>query len=141
MPTLLSFSGCAAALFVCALATVEARGAQNSPSTVKEVMLTMTEPASTVIFAAQAEPPPTDAAWIAVENAAQMLVDSGRLLTRAPLAKDDPSWKELAAALVTEAEQTLAIARKRDADALAEAADAVYLTCPACHKRFLAPGP
>ena len=139
MPTFLSASGCAAAVLVCALVTAEGRGAQETPSTVKDVMLTMTVPASTVIFEAQSEPPATDAAWIAVQKAAQMLAESGRLLARPPLTKNDADWTDMAAALVTEAEKTLAVAGRRDAAALAEAGDAVYLTCETCHGRFLAP--
>lgn len=127
-------------VLVFAVVTTEGRGAQETPSTVRDVMLTMTVPASTAIFAAQSEPPTTDAAWIAVQKAAQMLAESGRLLTRPPLAKNNADWTDMAAALVTEAEKTLAIAGKRDADALAEAGDAVYLTCETCHERFLAPG-
>jgi cytochrome c556 len=140
MPTFLSSAGCAAAALVFAVVTTDGRGAQETPPTVRDIMLTMTEPATTAIFAAQSEPPTTDAGWIAVQKAAHMLAESGRLLARPPLTRNDASWTDMAAALVTEAEKTLAVAGKRDADALAEAGDAVYLTCRTCHDRFLAPG-
>ena len=103
-------------------------------------MVTMTVPASTVIFEAQSESPATDAAWAGVQKAAQILAESGRLLSRPPVAKSNEHWAELAAAMVAEAEKTLAVAGKRDAGALAEAGDAVYLTCKTCHDRFPPPG-
>ena len=139
MPTFLSSTGLAAGLLVCAITVTQGRMTQ-APVSVKDVMVRMTEPSSTVIFEAQSEPPTTDKAWIGVQKAAQILADSGRLLTRPPLAKSDEHWSELAAAMVAEAEKTLAVAGKRDADALAEAADAVYLTCKSCHDRFPPPG-
>ena len=139
MPTFLSSTGLAAGLLVCAITVTQGRMTQ-APVSVKDVMARMTEPSSTVIFEAQSEPPTTDKAWIGVQKAAHILAESGRLLARPPLAKNDAHWTDMAAALVTEAEKTLVIAEKRDADALAEAGDAVYLTCKSCHDRFPPPG-
>lgn len=103
-------------------------------------MVTMTVPASTVIFEAQSESPTTEAGWAGVQKAAEILAESGRLLARPPLAKRDEHWTEMAAAMAAEAGKTLAIAGERDAGALADAADAVYLTCKGCHDRFPPPG-
>ncbi len=139
MPTFHSSTGLAAGLLVCAITVTQARMAQ-APASVKDVMVTMTVPASTVIFAAQSESPTTAAGWLAVQEAAQIMAESGRLLTRPPLAKSDEHWTEMAAAMVAEAEKTLAVAGTRDADAIAEAGDAVYLTCKSCHDRFPPPG-
>jgi hypothetical protein len=124
----------------CSLSVMAAAGySQQSqpPATVIELMLSTMEPASTVIFTAQAEPPTNRAGWTAVAQAAETLAESGRQLTRAPLARPEPAWKEMADALTAESLRAAAAARKQDADGLVEVGDALYETCRACHTHFL----
>ena len=108
-----------------------------APRTVQELMVAVVVPASNVIFEAQAEPPANDAGWAAVQKAAGDLAESGRALMRPPLGRDDAAWKDQAELLVRESVRTSAAAAKRDADALLESGDGVYVTCKACHDRFM----
>lgn len=100
-------------------------------------MTSMTIPASDAIFEAASEPPTTDEKWGALRKAAETLAASGRLLTRAELARDQTTWMEMARALVDKAEATLKVAQTKNADALAPASDDVYTTCENCHTRYL----
>ena len=109
--------------------------AKEAPS-VKDVMVTMTVPASDAIFAAAYEPPKEAAQWVALRASAKALADSGRVLTTVPRAKEDAEWTEMARALVTSAEATFKAIDKKDADGLATASDEVFLTCKTCHDRY-----
>jgi cytochrome c556 len=102
-------------------------------------MTTMTIPASDAIFAAGTEPPKETAQWLAPRASAKTLADRGRVLTTIPRAKDNAEWTEMARALVTNAERTLKAIDAMDADALSNAGDEMYVTCKACHDRFVGP--
>jgi len=112
--------------------------APKAPPSVKEVMTTMTVPASEAIFSAASEPPKEAAQWVALRASAKALADSGRVLTTADRAKNDAEWIEMARAMVTSAEATFKAIDKKDADALSTASGNVYLTCETCHARFMA---
>ena len=103
---------------------------------VKDVMATMTVPASDAVFSAASEPPRGAAQWVALQASAKTLAESGRLLTTTSR-KDDPEWIEMARALVTEAEATLKVIETRNADALSQAGETLYVTCETCHARFM----
>jgi cytochrome c556 len=123
-----------------ALLAVSIAGAaqrESEPTTVRELMLTVTIPASDVIFSAQAEPPATPDGWRAVEQAARTLAESGHALKRPPLAKPEKEWPELADAMVAQAVRAGAAAAKRDADAVSETADALFESCDNCHDRYI----
>jgi hypothetical protein len=114
-----------------------ARQTAPTPKTVKEVMTTMTIPASDAVFDAAAEPPAGAEAWTALRKSAVTLAESGRLLMRNPLAKDKDTWIDMARDLVREAEATIKVAEAKDRNALEKAGDSVYATCKACHGRYM----
>lgn len=119
--------------------TVAARqGAAPNTANVKQVMLTMTIPASDVIFAAASEPPKDESGWKDVRKNALVLTESGELLLTGRLAKDKAAWMDMARAMVTQANVTLKAIDGKDLDALAQAADDLYVTCKACHDRYAA---
>lgn len=122
---------------VAGVAIAQQRG-DSRPSTVTEVMTSMTIPSSDEIFEAASDPPANDERWAKVRLAALTLAESGRLLTTTKLAKDTGTWMEMAAALVKEAEKAAQIANAKDAKALEAVADSVYLTCETCHSRYMA---
>jgi hypothetical protein len=129
-------------LTVATLSPVAAGARQDSargPASVKDVMTSMTIPASDVIFDAASSPPATDAAWAAVRKAADTLAASGRLPMTAPLARDSKTWMEMARAMVTQGEATMEVADAKARARLEAASDAVYTTCEACHARYLQP--
>ena len=125
----------AGALLLAAGATAGQSG--TAQSTVRDIMLGMTAPASDVIFKAQSEAPTTDEEWRAVQAAAERLAESGRLLLRAPRARPEAEWKEMTEALIRAAERVGTLAGTHDGTALVDAGDAVYLTCETCHVRFV----
>jgi hypothetical protein len=121
---------------VLAAGTAVPQDSTKAAPTVKEVMTTMTVPASDAIFSAASEPPKDAAQWAALRASAAMLAESGRLLNTTPRAKDDREWVEMARALVTETEATFKAIDAKDLDALSQAGDGVYLTCKTCHDRY-----
>lgn len=131
----------AALALLAAWATTEAARAEQdtpeAPTTVKEVMMTMTIPSSEVIFDAAAEPPEDDQRWVAVQESAATLGEAGMLLMTSQFAKDDTTWMDRARGLVDQAEATLKAVEARDIDALWMAGDGVYLACDACHENYM----
>ena len=120
-------------------AAVARQDAEKAPATVKQVMQTMTEPSSEVIFTAASEPPKDQQQWEAVRKSAVVLAESGRLLMTGGRARDNTTWMEMARALVDQAEATLKAAEAKNSDALSQAGDDAYLTCETCHGRYMAP--
>jgi hypothetical protein len=112
----------------------------RGPASVKEVMTSMTVPASDAIFDAPSNPPDNDAKWAALRKSADTLAASGRLLMTAGLARDTTTWMEMTRAMVTQAEATATIAEAKARDRLEQASDDVYATCKPCHDRY-APQP
>jgi len=129
----------AGAMLATAAATAQ-QDADTAPATVKQVMQTMTEPSSEVIFTAASEPPKDQQQWEAVRKSAVVLAESGRLLMTGGRAKDNTTWMEMARALVNQAEATLKAAEAKNSDALSKAGDDVYLTCETCHARYMDTG-
>jgi len=117
--------------------TAASQDANKAAQTVKDVMQTMTIPASGAIFSAASEPPKDETQWVALRTSAATLAESGRLLTMTARAKDDHDWTEMARALVTEAEATFKAIDAKDPDTLSQASDSLYLTCETCHARYL----
>ena len=107
------------------------------PAAGKGAMTSMTIPASDRVFEAASEPPKTDDTWAVLRKAVETLAASGRLLTRAELARDKTTWMEMARALVTEADKALKVVQAKNGDALAQAGDDLYMTCENCHARYL----
>lgn len=116
--------------------TVTARQAHDTTS-VKQVMLTMTIPASDVIFTAASEPPKDEQTWQDLRKNVLVLNESGQLLLSSRLAKDNGEWVEMARAMITQATVTLKATDAKDLDALAQAADDLYVTCKTCHDRYM----
>lgn len=116
--------------------TAATQDVNKAAPTVKDVMTTMTVPASDAIFSAASEPPKDAAQWVALRASVATLAESGRLLSRTGSAKDDHEWIEMARAMVTEAEATFRVIDAKDAEALSQVGDSVYLTCKTCHDRY-----
>lgn len=127
------------AIAVATLASVALarQNAGQTPRTVKEVMTTMTIPASDAIFDGAAEPPTSAEGWGAIRKQAVTLAESGKLLMTDALAKDKATWMERADDLVREAEAVVKVADAKNRDALEQAGDRVYATCEACHERYM----
>jgi hypothetical protein len=131
--TLLLTLSTAGALLLPLLTTTEA----SQATTVKQVMVNMTIPASEVIFDAAADPPQTAERWEAVRKSAATLAESGQMLQTTGIAKDTGTWIEMAQEMVNQAQATLKAANAKDAGALSAVGDRVYVTCDTCHKRYM----
>lgn len=119
------------------MATITAgQDASRDTTNVKQVMLTMTIPASDAIFTAASEPPKDDQMWQEVKKSALVLAESGELLLSKDLAKDNAMWAELAHALITHAKVASKAVDAKNAEALAQVADDMYTTCKACHDEY-----
>jgi hypothetical protein len=117
--------------------TAASQDANKAAQTVKGVMQTMTIPASDEIFSAAFEPPKDETQWVALRASAATLAESGRLLTTTGPAKRDTKWLEMARALATEAEATFKAIDAKNPEGLARAGDSLYVTCKACHTRYM----
>jgi hypothetical protein len=134
-----SFSILVVTAFLASGAARAPQDAQTAPATVKDVMVTMTIPASDAIFSAASDPPRSEEQWEELRKSAETLAASGRLLMRTELARDTTTWIERARALVTQAETTVTLAGAKAGDRLEQAGDDVYATCEACHERYFQP--
>src|SRR5262245_45131962 len=116
----------AAAVMVTFASVIDARqNTTGTPTTVKEVMTTMTIPASAGVFDAAAEPPANAEAWATLRKHAATLAESGKLLLTDAFARDKTTWMNMARDLVREAEATIKIADAKNREELEKAADSV----------------
>ena len=130
--TFLALAGSAALLLVTGRVV-----AQQKPMTVKQIMTSLTIPSSDAIFAAAYETPTSDEQWAAVRKSATALGESGKLLMNADHAGSDEAWARMARALVDQAAAAFEAAEAKDAEAMMQAGDDVYLTCENCHAQFM----
>ena len=107
-------------------------------ASVAELMRAMTIPSSNALFAAQGEAPQDDAAWLSVQTNALLLAESGNLLMIGSRARDHADWDTRSRALIDAAVLALTAARAKDAVSFGQAADAIYASCEACHRQYLA---
>ena len=124
------------AMMMCAATIAAQQDTQRETMTVKQVMETMTIPASDAIFSAAAETQKDAKVWQEARRSAVVLAESGDLLMTGGRAKDSTTWLDMSRALVTQAQAALKAIDAKDGDALAEASDSLYTTCKACHDRY-----
>ena len=127
----------AAAVLAWTMASAAAQEPAKPPRTVKEVMTTMTVPASEAIFRAASESPRNDEQWAALGKAAETLAASGRLLMTPALARDTAAWTAFSRTLVAQATALSKITEAKRGDALEQAGNDLYETCETCHMRYL----
>ena len=125
------------AMMMCAATIAAQQDTQRETVTVKQVMETMTIPASDAIFSAAAETQRDAKVWQEARKAAVVLAESGDLLMTGGRAKDSTTWLDMSRALVTQAQAALKAIDAKDGDALVQASDSLYDTCKACHDRYM----
>jgi len=74
--------------------------------------------------------------WIAVENAAATIAESGNLLLIPERQRDDPRWTAFSQGLIAAGRAALMAADSRDPEAVFDAGGAVYIVCASCHEVF-----
>lgn len=109
----------------------------SSYATVKQLMIELTVPSSNAVFAAAGEVPKNEAGWQLIHQAALTLGQSAELLTKTPLAVNNPAWQQPAKDMAHAAQSAAKAAKSRDVDGIAAAGDALYESCANCHKIYL----
>ena len=105
--------------------------------TVRDIMLGIVFPTSTLVFETGGEPPKTPEQWTALENAALTLAESANLLLIGGREKDQAAWTTWAIQLREQSEGFLRATRAKNTEAMATANDEVYVTCEGCHKVYV----
>lgn len=132
--------GLVAALVATARSNRGATSAQVEPrpiATVGQLMTALTIPASDAVFKQLADTPSTDDQWIAAQNAAIALAESGNLLMIGSRVRDKGAWLQMSLAMVDAAAAARNAAESRNVDALSAASDTIVETCTACHYKYL----
>ena len=80
--------------------------------------------------------PGSDEEWLAVENAAFMVAESGNLMMMGERALDDDGWIAMSRALVDVGERSLRAAEARDEQAVFDLGAEMYWVCSNCHARY-----
>ena len=123
--------------------------AAPAPSTVKEVMRGMVNPAAELYWKAGGEVDteegaqkraPTagdDKRWRETVQAAETLERSGAVLMQPGTARDTDKWTTFSKQLAAAGTQAVAAAKARDEAKVFEAGSALYDACFACHAAYI----
>ena len=114
--------------------------ARKEPASTKEIMTSMTIPASNALFGVSEKP--TDKEWAELRAQALLLSESGALLLAKGRVKekaDNPAdWNRAAKALRAAGQSALAAVNKKNADLLAgDVGGQILDTCSSCHEKYL----
>jgi hypothetical protein len=105
-------------------------------ASVKQLHEIIITPASDAVFGATADTPASEKGWADARNQALVLAEGGNLLMLGTRARDNAAWMKMSRALVDGAATAARAAEKKDADALAGAADVITAACEACHQPY-----
>jgi hypothetical protein len=135
---LLSNASITAARTQRAAAPAAQRSSFRPAASVQQVMTLITVPASDAIFGAAGEPPKTADAWNTLQNNALLLAESGNLLMLPGRARDNAEWAKQSRAMIDAAMLAVDAAKAKNADKFADLGDKIYVTCEACHDKYMA---
>jgi hypothetical protein len=121
----------------------------NTTSTVKDIMVGITDPQAQVFWhssgandtanGSETLTPKTKEGWAAAENAMTAVAESGNLLMLRPRPNDNGDWNRFAKAMTDQALLARAAVRAKDGDKMFATGAALYDTCTACHTKYLLP--
>jgi hypothetical protein len=80
--------------------------------------------------------PTTDEEWIAIENAAVTLAESGNLLMLEGRARDTGDWMTAAQEMIDSSILVLKAAEAKDVSGLLDSGGKVYNSCVLCHEKY-----
>lgn len=106
----------------------------------KQVMQAITIPSSDVLFAIADASPQSDEQWLAIENAAIALAESGNLMLMPGRTVGTGEWTGFSLELIAKAEAALQAARAKSVDQVLAAGDELYTVCESCHKKYMPQG-
>lgn len=115
-------------------------------ASVSQIMNAIVEPAADAVFGAvsttataagiEEKQPRTAEEWEAVANSAAALVESGNLLLMGSRAIDQGSWATYSRDLIKSGSVALKAAEAKDAKAIFDSGEAIYLACDNCHRTY-----
>jgi hypothetical protein len=118
----------------------------TSVGDVQEVMAHIVEPSAQVYWGAvgwildfEGEHeirPANDDEWLAIENAAFMVAESGNLLMMDGRALDDGAWLQMSQALIEIGRRAVEVAEARDEQAVFDVGAEMYFVCSNCHATY-----
>jgi hypothetical protein len=128
---------------VLAAALAASMAAQRTPAAgvrvvadVRQLHDILISPASDAVFNAAAGPPAEAKGWMAARDQAMLLAEGGNLLMVGTRVRDNGTWMKMSRAMVDAAALAAAAAENKDATALEAAADAITVSCMACHQPY-----
>ena len=80
--------------------------------------------------------PDTDEEWATVLNSAMIVAEAGNLLMIGERARDQEGWMQLARNMIDAGVLVHEAAEARDADAVFELGETLYLSCDRCHNLY-----
>ncbi len=101
-----------------------------------QLMINIIYPTSDAIFYVDRTPPKTEVEWIALQNQALMLAESGNLLMMPGRARDQDNWIKDAKLMVDAGSAAFKAARAKDMDGVRAVNDQLYASCVTCHEQY-----
>ena len=121
-------------VLVAAPAALAAQGRTvTAVATVRQLCQGMITTSSDELFNVGREAPADDGDWLAVQNHAIMLAESGNLLMIGSRVRDTEDWMTMSQALVDAGVAALEAVEARDVDGLLAAGDLIVTACETCH--------
>lgn len=80
--------------------------------------------------------PESEEEWLAVENAAFVVAESGNLLMMQERALDDDGWMAMSRALVDVGQRAVEVAENRDEQGVFDVGAEMYFVCTQCHATY-----
>jgi hypothetical protein len=102
-------------------------------ATILQLHRAMITPASDALFGVASKRPQTEQQWVALQDDAIILAESGNLLMLGNRAKDQGQWMKMSRALVDAGALALRAAQAKNVDALIKSGDAIDAACENCH--------
>ncbi len=101
-----------------------------------QLMINIIYPTSDAIFYVDRTPPKTEVEWIALQNQALMLAESGNLLMMPGRARDQGNWIVDSKMMVDAGAAAFKAARAKDMDGVRAVNDQLYAACVTCHEQY-----
>jgi len=107
---------------------------------IMELMTTVITPATDTLWGI--EDPQTDEEWQVFVDAANVVIDAGKIIKVGGTGPNDnnwasePAWDAFAAVLIGAGEDALQAAKNKDVDAMFDAGGVLYPPCEECHIQF-----
>jgi hypothetical protein len=108
----------------------------SDASTTRDVHVALIIPGSNALFAAESAPPADDAAWPALQTAAQQVIDGAELLKTGSRPEGRAEWIAHADAVIAATRVTAEALAAKNADDLVFTNGDMMTGCTACHQQF-----